>query len=106
MAFTSIAHLAQKSLTRSGVKGRVDTAIAIDRAQKVIAALLDEEVAPCIRPAYIRFRTLTLACSHSSFAACVGPFEREILEYVNAGFSKPVADRVRVILENAYTQQT
>lgn len=103
MAFTSFANLAQKSLTRSGVKGRVDTAIAIDRAQKVINALLDEEIAPCIHPAYIRFRTLTLSCSHSSSAACIGPFEQEILEYVNAGFPKPVADRLRVILDNAYT---
>jgi len=103
MSFTSFEHLAKKTLLKSGVKGRVDTALALDRAQKVLSALLDEDTVTGVRPGYIRFRILTLFCRDASTAACVGPFEREILEYVNTAFSKSIVDRVRAVLESSYS---
>lgn len=103
MAFTSFEQLAKKTLIKSGVKGRVDTALALDRAQKVLTALLDEDTIAGVRAGYVRFRSLTLFCRDASTAACVGPFEQEILEYVNTAFSKPIVDRVRAVLESSYS---
>ncbi|MBI4599690.1 hypothetical protein HY732_02090 [Candidatus Uhrbacteria bacterium] len=103
MAFTSFEQLAKKTLVKSGVKGRVDTALALDRAGKILAALLDEDTARGVRPGFVRFRALTLYCRDASTAACVGPFEQEIIEYVNTAFRAPMIDRVRAVLESAYS---
>ncbi|MDO8571619.1 MAG: hypothetical protein Q7R79_02985 [bacterium] len=102
MALTAFGQLAKKTLARTGVRAQVNTAVALDRTGKVLAVLLDEDMIQGVRPAFIRFRTLTLACMSSSYAACVAPFEVEILEYVNKGFEKPIADRLRVVLDNDY----
>jgi hypothetical protein len=103
MAFTSFAQLAKKSLAKAGVKKQVDTALALDRAQKILSALLDEETRAAIRPGFVRFRSLTLFCRDASTAACVGPFESEIVEYVNTAFPAPIIDRIRAVLESSYS---
>ncbi|MDP2630996.1 MAG: hypothetical protein Q8P56_06365 [Candidatus Uhrbacteria bacterium] len=103
MAFTSFEQLAKKTLIKSGVKGRVDTALALDRAQKMLTALLDEDTLSGVRPGFVRFRALTLFCRDASTAACVGPFEQEILEYVNAAFRNPIVDRIQAVLESSYS---
>lgn len=103
MAFTSFGQLAKKTLIKSGVKGRVDTALALDRAQKILSALLDEETMAGVRPGFVRFRALTLFCRDASTAACVGPFEQEIVEYVNNAFGNPIIDRIRAVLESSYS---
>jgi|GEM_PF-2437098 len=103
MAFTAFGQLAKKSLARSGVKSQVNTALALDRARQILAALLDEETMAGVRPGYIRFRSLTLFCRDASTAACVGPFEKEVVEYVNAAFGTAVIDRVSAALESSYS---
>ncbi len=103
MAFTSFEQLAKKTLVKSGVKGRVDTALALDRAQKIMSALLDEDTKAGVRPGFVRFRALTLFCRDASAAACVGPFEQEILEYVNTAFRNPIVDRIHAVLESSYS---
>lgn len=99
MPLQSFAHLAQKTLNRVGVRKRIDIALALERARTVMDALLDDDTKYAVRPAFIRYKTLTLACRHSSAAACVGPFEQEILEYVNRGLAYPIAERLSVILD-------
>lgn len=99
MPLQSFAQLARNSLNRVGVRKQIDVALALERCQKVMDALLDEDTRKAVHPAYIRYKALTLACRHSSAAACVGPFEGEILEYVNRGLSYPIAERLRVILD-------
>ena len=99
MALQSFSALAQRAFGRKGIHQQIDVALAIERAQKVMDALLDDETRRAVRPAYIRYKALTLACRHSSAAACVGPFEGEILEYVNKGLTYPIAERLRVVLD-------
>ena len=99
MALTAFAQLVKKNMNRASIGPQVQGALALERARNVLHALLDEETDRAVRPAYIRYKALTLACRHSSAAACVGPFEQEILEYVNKGFAAPIAQRLRVILE-------
>lgn len=104
MALTAFSHLVKKNINRAGVGQHVQTALALERARNVLDALLDEETKLAIRPAYIRYNALTLACRHSSASACLGPFEEEILDYVNKGFPSPVVKRLRVIFDDN-TQQ-
>lgn len=99
MALTAFAQLAKHSLNRVGVRQQIDTALALERARAVLGALLDEDTSAAVRPAYIRYKALTLACRHSSAAACVGPFEQEIIEYVNGGFPRALIQRITVILD-------
>ncbi|MEK7123148.1 MAG: DciA family protein [Patescibacteria group bacterium] len=99
MALTPIGTLVEKAAKRTGVNQQIRTALALERCRHVLDALLDEETRTAVRPASIRYKQLTLACRHSSVAACVGPFEVEILEYVNKGLPYPIVERLRVILE-------
>lgn len=106
MALTAVAQLVKKNMNRARLGPQVQVALALERARNVLHALLDEETDRAVRPAYIRHNTLTLACRHSSAAACVGPFEREILDYVNEGFPRPIAGRLRVVLDSAIQSET
>lgn len=99
MALQPFSKLITHIINRTGVRQQINAALALERCRNVMDALLDEETAKAVRPAYIRYKALTLACRNSSAAACVGPFEQEILEYVNKGLAQPMADRLRVILE-------
>lgn len=101
MALTALSQLVNKNMKRAGVGQHVQTALALERARNALDALLDEETKLAVRPAYIRYNALTLACRHSSASACLGPFEQEILEYVNKGFPSPVAKRLRVIFDDS-----
>lgn len=100
MALTSIGTLVEKAAKRTGVNQQIRISLALERCRHVLDALLDDETRAAVRPASIRYKQLTLACRHSSAAACVGPFEVEILEYMNRGQSCPIAERIRVILDN------
>lgn len=100
MALQPFSSLVKNNINRNGMVQGVATALALERCRNVMDALLDEDTSRAIRPAYIRYKALTLACRNSSAAACVGPFEQEILEYVNKGLARPMAERVRVILDS------
>ncbi|MBI4252633.1 DUF721 domain-containing protein [Candidatus Uhrbacteria bacterium] len=103
MALTAFSQLVTKNIHRTSIGPQVQTALALERARNVLHALLDEETDRAVRPAYIRYNALTLRCRHSSAAACIGPFEQEILDYVNKGFPAPVAKRLHVIFDTNET---
>jgi Dna[CI] antecedent, DciA len=97
MSFIKIEALLSKSLRKTGIKKQVDCAVAIERAAEGLSHILGEEVCEHIRPVYIRYRTLTIACLSDGAAAKMGRFEEDIIKYVNDGFPYPVIERIRVI---------
>lgn len=105
MALQAFSQLAQRTFGKSSMNQQIQTALALERCGKVLDALLDEDTRLTVRPLYIRYKALTLACKHSSAAACISPFEQEIMEYVNGGFPQPLIQRVRVILDTDYSHE-
>lgn len=97
MPFTSIEKLVDHAVKRAGLKKQVDTAVALERATKIIRTILGSDTEQTIRPAYIRYKTLTIACIDSSAAATVGMIDQEILDYVNEGQPYKIAERIGVI---------
>lgn len=97
MPFTSIDTLVDRAMKRAGFKKHIETAIALERATKIIRTILGDDTDQTIRPAYVRYKILTIACIDSSAAASIGMIQDDILEYVNAGYPQKIAERIGVI---------
>ncbi len=97
MPLLQIGNLLQKSLKKTGIKKQVDCAIALERAGQALSHVLGEEILEHIRPVYVRYKTLTIACLSDSAAAKIGRFEDDIVSFVNEAFPAPIIERIRVI---------
>lgn len=97
MSFMPIGNLLNRSVKRLGVQPQVTIALALERADLAIKLLLGDEISEHVRPMYIRHRTLNIASLSPSASSYLGQVQDEILEYVNRGAGKPIAERIRVI---------
>ena len=80
-----------------GVRSQVTIALALERAELAIKMLLGDEITEYVKPLYIRHKTLNIASLNPAAASYIGRVQDEILEYVNQGVAKPIAERIRVI---------
>ena len=97
MPFETLKYLLPKTLKRAGIKKQTETAIVLDRAREYLAKALSDEFTREITPAYVKYRTLTIACLSSAAASSVSLMEEELLEYVNKSFPRPMIDRILVV---------
>ncbi len=92
-----IKDLLPKAVKKAGIKQAVDIALALERAETILARVYGREFLLGVRPAYIQYKTLVLACTDSSAASQIGYCEEEIIEYINQAFEKKVVERISLI---------
>lgn len=92
-----IKDLLPKAVKKAGIKQSVDIALALERAEKILVRVYGKEILFGIKPAYIQYKTLVLACTDHTAASQIGYCEEEIIEYINQGFAKKVVERISLI---------
>jgi len=97
MSFLPVGSLLGKSLKKAGISQQVNLALALERAQIAMDALLGPAVCEYVKPMYIQRRTLNIASLNSAAAASVGQVKDEIIEYINRDHSYPIVERIRII---------
>lgn len=97
MAFIELNKLLSIRTGKSGLRKQVNVALALERADAVLRALLGEDAKDHFRPVYVQYRYLTIACSSAAAAAALGRIESDILDYVNKGFEQSLVDKLKVI---------
>lgn len=97
MSFIELSKLIQTRSGKSGLKKQINVALALERADAVLQALLGEDAKDHFRPAYVKYHCLTIACASAAAAAALGRIEKDILDYVNKGFDQPIVDKLKVI---------
>ncbi len=97
MGFTAINLLLKRALVRAGIARGVTAAMAVNRAETIVKEFFGSDITDVIRPLSLRNRILTFASIDSSAASSVGMYEDMIIQYVNEGFEKPVADRITIV---------
>jgi hypothetical protein len=89
-----IKQLLGKSLKQAGIKHRVDTALVLEKAQRVLVEVVGEGVAKKVKPLYVRHKTMNLACLSSVVAQEIKLHENQIIEKINQGFDRELVERL------------
>ncbi len=97
MALTALHSLLSRAVNRAGIHRGVTTAKAVCRSEEIVKEFFGSDILEVIKPLSLRGRILTFACIDSSAAASIGMYEEMIVQYVNDGFDKPVADRITIV---------
>lgn len=97
MAFTALSMLLNRAVHRAGIYRGVTAAKAVCRSEEIVKEFFGTDILDVVKPLSLRGRILTFACIDSSAAASIGMYEEMIVQYVNEGFEKPVADRITII---------
>ncbi|MBI4250472.1 DUF721 domain-containing protein [Candidatus Uhrbacteria bacterium] len=97
--FLPLSSLLQNATHRANVTQGVTVSLALERVNSTLARALGQMRKARARAAYIKYRTLTISVSDASIAAMLGSHEKEILDTLNQGCVKPLAERIQVILE-------
>jgi len=97
MSLTALNLLLKRALTRAGIQRGVNAAMAVCRAETIVKEFFGSDITDVIRPLSLRNRILTFSSVDSSAASSVGMYEEMIVQYVNEGFEKPVADRITIV---------
>ncbi len=97
MAFTDFQSILSRNLRRNGIDRQVRDSVAIDVAARILHQILGEEGSPHVRPVYIRYKTLHIACLSPSIAIYIGRVETMLIEAMNEAAGKPIVERIRVL---------
>lgn len=97
MSFTAISLLLKRAVNRAGIQRGVTAAMAVNRAETIVKEFFGSDITDVIRPLSLRNRILTFTCIDSSAASSVGMYEDMIVQYVNEGFERAVADRITIV---------
>ncbi|MEK7648546.1 MAG: DciA family protein [Patescibacteria group bacterium] len=97
MAFTALHTLLNRAVHRAGIHRGVTAAKAVSRSEEIVKEFFGADILEVIKPLSLRGRILTFACIDSSAAASIGMYEEMIVQYVNEGFDKSVADRITIV---------
>ncbi len=98
MSFSSLGNLIKKTTGRSAMARQVDVAMALEKFENLVKEIWGAEMMERIRGVSIKNGVLNVACLSSSAAQEVKLREKEILNKINEGRERPIAERIRIIM--------
>ncbi|MBT3817549.1 MAG: DUF721 domain-containing protein [Candidatus Magasanikbacteria bacterium] len=99
MGFTPIGSTIDDKMNQDhALKNQIDATAVIEFAQKVFEEQFGKNDAACVKPLFLKNRTLTVTCSSSAVAQEIRLNQAEIVEKMNKVMDGDHVDRIRYLL--------